>query len=67
VNAYVRASAVEVILQVAAEGDPEVLEAAEGMPLGGILVGLMMVLMMLDAEYIYIVISCILLIFIYNQ
>ncbi|CAL1164101.1 unnamed protein product, partial [Cladocopium goreaui] len=31
VNAYVRASAVEVILQVAAEGDPEVLEAAEGM------------------------------------
>ena len=62
-----RASAVEVILQVAAEGDPEVLEAVEGMPLGGIFVGLMMVLMMLDAEYIYIVISCILLIFIYNQ
>ena len=57
-NAYVRASAVEVILQVAAEGDPEVLEAAEGMPLGGIFVGLMMVLMMLDAEYIYSYIMC---------
>lgn len=31
VNAYVRASAVEVILEVAAVGDPEVLQAAEGM------------------------------------
>ena len=34
-NAYVRSAAGEVILQVAAVGDPEVLELAEGMPLGG--------------------------------